>query len=166
VSELNESGKNHDALDDERAVLSAILYHADEYDKLEGLLLAKHFSKSSHQVLFGCLESFMRSNQVEVDELKEHLLQHGQLEACGGEEFLKQLKDSTQDCINIKEKATLIRSKYVLRKYLSTYHEMVSKLDDGCDVIKLLEKAEKIIHGLIEEVVPKSSSEMVGSVMA
>jgi len=169
VSDITKSDvvvREHDVLDAERTVLAAILYDGYEYKQLSGMLFAKHFSKISHQVVFSCLEPLMQSDQVGISELKEHLLQNGQWEDCGGDEFFKQLEESMQSSINIKETANLIRSHYVLRECLSVCNEMASEVESGCDAIKLLDKAAKRIHRLIEELPSVNPAERLGNVMA
>jgi len=169
MSDINKSGVlgiEHGALDAEHAVLAAILYDGYEYKQLSGMLFAKHFSKSSHQVIFSCLQPLMQSDQVGISKLKEHLLQNGQWEDCGGDEFFKQLEESTQHSINIKETANLIRSYYALRECLSAYNEMASEVESGCDAIKLLDKVDKRIHRLIEEIPSGSPAERFSDVMS
>jgi len=140
------------ALEAERAVLAAILFDTDNYKEAGYILFPELFYNRSHQVIYSSMQKFIECGKgVEVNpiSLKEHLLKDGQLEACGGGVYLKQLEKLAQLPLNIESDAKTLYTKYLFREYLSVYGELILKFDDGHDIIKHIENAERKIHKII-----------------
>jgi len=116
---LRERIPPHSA-DAEGAVLGGVMLDAEAYERLEGILLSEHFYIDANRRIFACIETLIQRHQpIDVLTIKDQMAQSGDLDACGGEEYLGRLVVSVPAAANVRHYAQIVRERAVLRQLLS-----------------------------------------------
>ncbi|RMG93069.1 MAG: replicative DNA helicase [Zetaproteobacteria bacterium] len=149
---LREHSPPH-ALDAERAVLGGIMLDPEALERLEGTLHPEHFYVEANAKIFASMLDLHAKNQpVDGLTVKDHLEQHGELDACGGEAYLADLVSSIPTAANVRHYANIVRERAVLRELLSVCAEVSREVYEqpGKDVNEHLDLAEQKILAIAE----------------
>lgn len=141
------------ALDAERAVLGGIMLDPEALERLEGTLHPEHFYVEANAKIFASMLDLHAKNQpVDGLTVKDHLEQHGELDACGGEAYLADLVSSIPTAANVRHYANIVRERAVLRELLSVCAEVSREVYEqpGKDVNEHLDLAEQKILAIAE----------------
>ncbi|MDX8382228.1 MAG: replicative DNA helicase [Ghiorsea sp.] len=113
------------ARDAECAVLGGIMLDPEAYERLEGILVPKHFYVAANGFIFNAIQS-LSSEHKPVDALtvKDYLERTGELENCGGEAYLGDLISMIPTSANVRHYAEIVRERAILRQLLKVCSEI------------------------------------------
>ncbi len=141
------------SFDAECAVLGGIMLDPEAYERLEGSLLPEHFYTEANRLIFTAIAALREKGRpVDAVTVKDHLQLHEELDACGGEEYLGRLIDTTPISADVRHYAEIVRERAILRQLLhvcaSVSQEVYEEKDR--DVGAHLDKAEMRILSVAE----------------
>ncbi len=122
-------------------------------ERLEGTLQPEHFYVEANAKIFASmLELHAKGQPVDGLTVKDHLEQHGELDACGGEAYLADLVSSIPTAANVRHYANIVRERAVLRELLSVCADVSREVYEqpGKDVNEHLDLAEQKILAIAE----------------
>lgn len=168
-SNLRERIPPH-SFDAECAVLGGIMLDPEALERLEGSLLAEHFYVEANRILFNAILGLVQRNQpIDALTVKDHLQRQGDLEACGGEEYLSQLISVVPSSANVRHYADIVRERAVLRELLGACGKISQDVyeDTSSEVNTQLDEAERKILAISENFSrSKPTFSKIGSLMA
>jgi replicative DNA helicase len=147
----------HD-LDAEQYVLSACLMAPDALPKALEIIQFEDFYKTSHQVIFSCMEKlFEKSESVDLITVANQLRKIEKLDEVGGLEYLDVLDGLVPTPAALTHHAKIVRDKRLLRELIKTATGIVSEsYEEKGDSDEVLDWAEKEIFAIAEKKVKKT----------
>jgi replicative DNA helicase len=105
------------------------------------------FYREPHRRVFRAVIALNeRGSVVDVLTLADELARRGELEACGGKEFLATVVDAVPTSANVEYHAKLVREKSLVRRLIETSTEIVSEAFEGRSTsTEMLDRAEQRI---------------------
>jgi replicative DNA helicase len=136
-------------VDAERAVLGALLLHADAdtLDQVHGKLRAEDFYLAKHRLIFrSILDTYDRASQADPITVAEDLERKGMLEEAGGRDILLDLAGTVVSAASIGYHAELVRQKSVQRLVLEACLDTARIVyENRMDSADLIDEAERRI---------------------
>lgn len=109
----------------EQGVLGALLLDNASMERISDLLRADDFYRFEHSAIFGAISTLLEARKpADILTVAEHFA--GQLERCGGLQYLNALVESVPSAANIRNYAEIVRSKAVLRRVISVSDEIAT----------------------------------------
>lgn len=109
------------SLDQEAAVLAAILLDTDALDKVVGFLKAEHFySEANGRVYEAAVEVSAKGDPVEIVTVAGWLRDRGRVAQIGGASYLAQLCDATPAVANVATHARAVVDHWRVRQLVAT----------------------------------------------
>jgi replicative DNA helicase len=146
VEDLRAIPADHEA---ERAVLGAILLDHDVLDRVLDRLKPQHFDEPRHIVLYQACVALAEKNQAPtLITIRNHLEEHGLLDAVGGIAYVAEVADSVATAAHVEHHARVVRDKALGRTLIRTCERVAVRGYEGtAPVHELLEEAEReILH--------------------
>jgi len=113
------------ARDAECAVLGGIMLDPEALERLEGILVPKHFYLAANGFIFNAIQSLAAENKpVDALTVKDYLERTGELEHCGGEAYLGDLISLIPTSANVRHYAEIVRERAILRQLLKVCAEI------------------------------------------
>jgi replicative DNA helicase len=142
------------SLEAEQAVLGALMVDASRWESIESLLLPNDFYRKEHRLIFSAMSSQIEDAQpLDVITLSEKLQLNNSLEDAGGLDYLGEIATGVHSAANVIAYAQIIRERAVLRKMISTAHQIADKgyNPEGRSSAELLDEAEQAVYRLSDE---------------
>jgi len=136
------------SLEAEQSTIGACLMERDAIARAVELLTADDFYREQHKIIYRVvLKLFDKGEPVDIVTLAEDLRRAGQLEACGGAEYLSSLIEACPSSANVESYARAVQEKSVLRQLLTASEQIAgwAYQPDTDEIHTLVDKAEKRI---------------------
>ncbi|MCA9581638.1 MAG: replicative DNA helicase, partial [Myxococcales bacterium] len=135
------------ALEAERSVLGGVLLENDAMNVVLEELSREDFYSEGNATIFDSLSSLFREGQpMDTVTLRETLVSRGKLQAVGGDEYLLKLTNTIPTVANIQAHAKIVREKAVIRRLISSCHEIAAKgYGDYGEMEEFLDSAERAV---------------------
>ena len=112
-------------IDTERLVLGAILFHNDALDRISESLSADNFYRLNHKTIYKAMVTLHEKGEaIDAVILTQHLNSTGELEDCGGTDYLIDLLGDTTTHANIVYHAKIVKNMARLRSLISATQEI------------------------------------------
>lgn len=131
------------AIEEEMAVLGALIQDKDAIISVSGILVPDSFYKDQHKLVFeAILELFNTSEAIDLLTVTNKLRKQGNLEKVGGAYFITQLTETVSSSANIEYHARIISEQYMRRNLIRLSH-IISEGSwrDDTDIFELLDQA-------------------------
>ncbi|MBI3556492.1 MAG: replicative DNA helicase [Deltaproteobacteria bacterium] len=136
------------SLEAERSVLGALLLDSNAYSKLSDIgLEVVDFYREAHAKIFEAVQDLVsRAEPVDLITLTTSLKNRNTYEQVGGSSYLSGLFEDSYSSAHIVHYSKIVKEKAILRRMISTAHELVDKAHGGVENIEeYLDLAEKAI---------------------
>lgn len=150
------------AVELEKSVLGALMLDQEAlfghiYDMHEGL-----FYKTEHQIIFSAIRMLMNCKyDVDMLTVVEELRREGNLEAAGGAFYISQLTSNVVSAAHMEYHLQILTEKYMQREVIRTSTESIkAAYDETCDVVQLLDDAQKGLMEVSEKTFSRDSQSM------
>ncbi len=111
--------------DAECAVLGGIMQDPEAFERLEGILVPKHFYVAANSKVFAAIQALSAiSKPVDALTVKDYMEQAGTLDECGGESYLGDLITQIPSSANVRHYAEIVRERAILRQLLTISSEI------------------------------------------
>lgn len=142
-------------LDAEQALLGAILFDNEVFNKLNAKLEPKHFYDPVHGRIFqACAETISAGNLADGITLRDRFAKDGALKEIGGAAYLLTLLESAAKLsIHAQEYAEIIYDLALRRELIRVGGEIVDLAEnppDDADAEDIIEEAERALFGMAE----------------
>lgn len=146
----------------EMAVLGAMLIEKEAVPKAIELLNPTSFYLKEHALIFeAMIDLFNADEPIDTVTLYQELKRRGTAEKVGGVVYLSKLSQNISSAANVEYHAKIILEKSILRKLISTSHDIAREAYDGTeDAFNILDSAERKIFEITEEHLKKSYQDM------
>lgn len=137
----------------ERAVLGGILLQNDALNVVLDILTADDFYSEANAEIFRAMGALYASGQpVDTVTLRGRLGTEARLQSVGGDDYLLSLTDTIPTIANIQAHAKLIREKAVVRRMITTCHEIAARgYGEYGEVEEFLDLAERSIFDIAKQ---------------
>lgn len=131
------------SLEAEQAVLGAILFRPDAFDRIAGMLTPDDFYRGPHRLIFKAMQKLQKlGHPIDIVSVSEVLNDAGDLDGMGGRPYLMDLTSSVSTAENIVYYAEIIQRKSRLRAIIEAGWQMVEDAHDGEDDAVVLDSAQ------------------------
>ncbi|MES1158277.1 MAG: replicative DNA helicase [Terricaulis silvestris] len=142
-------------LDAEQALLGAILFDNETYNRITPRLESKHFYDPVHGRIFAaCSETIAAGNLADGVTMRERFAKDGALKEIGGAAYLLTLIESAAKLsVHAQEYADLIYDLALRRELIRVggeISELAENPPDDADAEDIIEEAERALFGLAE----------------
>jgi len=137
----------------EQAVIGAIFCDDDAYWDVVDIVKPEDFYREAHRILFAAIRS-LRSHGQHVDYIAmlEKLRNGGQIQAIGGEEYLRAIADCEPSAANAAWHARIVREKSLLRRMSQAGQELIQWAHGNVEgVSAMLAQSQERILSLLED---------------
>lgn len=139
------------SLDAERAALGAALSSQDAIYNVVDNLRAEDFYENAHKIIFTAISDFYKTNSafsIDPVNFKHFLIQKGELEACGGIDYIIKLMQSAPASSNVDSYIKIVKEKSIRRMIINQSDAMHSQALD--EKIAADVTLDQYVHNLIE----------------
>jgi len=136
------------SLEAEQSTIGACLMERDAIARAVELLTADDFYRELHKKIYRViLKLFDKGEPVDIVTVAEDLRRAGQLEECGGADYLSSLIEACPSSANVEAYARAVQEKSVLRQLLTASEQIAgwAYQPDTDEIHTLVDKAEKRI---------------------
>lgn len=138
--------------DAERALLAALLFNNNAFEKVAEFLGPEHFANTAHGRIFEVIQRLIEKGRVaDPVTLKDYFEHNGDLESVGGTSYLADIAQAFVSLINVHDYGTLIHDLYMRRQLIdlgSTIANDAYVFDNDVSAIDHIETAEKKLYDL------------------
>ena len=140
------------SVDAEQSVLGAVLIDNEALINVLEFLRAEDFYQNSHRTLFEAMVSlYERQEAIDVVTLTAQLRAIGQLDACGGVEYLSSILDAVPTAANTLYYGRIIKEMSLRRKIIHEANEIATEAFNGRgDIDSFVDEVEKRIFSVTE----------------
>ncbi len=155
----------------EQSLLGSILVDPEAFNDIAELVSANDFYLSEHTQIFNAMhELFNTSREIDLVTLVDNLVKNGVYSKSGGEDYIRSLLRSESNALNIKDYATIVRNKSLLRKIIAACSDISDKAysEEG-STEELVDYAQAVIFDVAQGKDTKSFrsiKEVIGQVFA
>jgi len=126
----------------DREAIAIALEHIDQHD---------FYHPDLKLVFSSIIDLYNKNNPVDLVTLQEALKKENQLDTIGGVEYLSKLAFSVPTSAHVKNYASIVKEKSVLRRLIKTGQDIVSDSYDGKeDLEHILNSAEEKIFNIMQ----------------
>ncbi len=137
----------------ETAVLGGMLIDGDAITRVvEVLSDGMMYREGNRRIFRAMIRLFQRNEVVDVITIAEELKKTGELESCGGLDYLGRLVDAVPTAANIEYHANIVREKALLRRLVEQASQIIRDVYDQGElqVEEILDQAEARIFQVAE----------------
>ena len=166
IDEVDLGRKAPQSVELEKAVLCAIIIDKESLIEVSDLLKPESFYLPSHQKIYSAfLEISKNDTPLDIAVLADQLSKSGELEMCGGAQYLIELSNTVASSANIIHHAHIVEQKYIQREFIRLGNDLIKKgydsTEDVFDTIDFTEKElEKFNYDGTSDPIP--GSEIIG----
>ncbi len=112
----------------EQSLLGSILVDPESFNDITELVSANDFYLSEHAQIFTAMhELFLVNREIDLVTLVDTLVKNGLYTKSGGEDYIRSLLRTESNALNIKDYATIVRNKSLLRKIIAVCTDVSDK---------------------------------------
>ncbi|XOZ33557.1 replicative DNA helicase [Halomonadaceae bacterium KBTZ08] len=147
------------SIEAEQAVLGGLMLDNAGWELVDGLITAGDFYRSEHRLIFHASERLIANDKpLDMVTVGEWLEQAGDLDACGGLEYLGQLVEQTPGAANLRSYAEIVKERSVLRQLIEVSGHIADSAfnPQGRSSAEILDAAESQVFQIAEHQVQQS----------
>lgn len=155
-----ETGKNASrvkvpphSIEAEQAVLGGLMLDNAGWELVEELITPGDFYRSEHRLIFHASERLIANDKpLDMVTVGEWLEQAGDLDACGGLEYLGRLVEQTPGAANLRSYAEIVKERSVLRQLIEISGHIADSAfnPQGRSSAEILDAAESEVFQIAE----------------
>ncbi len=112
----------------EQSLLGSILVDPESFNDITELVSANDFYLSEHAQIYTAMhELFLINKEIDVVTLIDMLVTKGIYSKSGGEDYIRSLLRAESNALNIKDYATIVRNKSLLRRIIAVCSDVSEK---------------------------------------
>ncbi|MGM0449730.1 MAG: replicative DNA helicase [Pseudomonadota bacterium] len=141
------------SIEAEQAVLGGLMLDNAGWELVEGLITSGDFYRSEHRLIFHASERLIANDKpLDMVTVGEWLEQAGDLDACGGLEYLGQLVEQTPGAANLRSYAEIVKERSVLRQLIEVSGHIADSAfnPQGRSSAEILDAAESRVFQIAE----------------
>jgi len=138
----------------EQSVLGGMMLDNNAWDVVSEIVVDSHFYSGNHRNIFRTMQKLIDLGRpIDVVTLSEELDRTGELDACGGLEYLVDLASNTPSASNIRAYSEIVRDRALLRQMISVANEIndAAYFPNGRAADEVLNEAESKIFQIAED---------------
>lgn len=137
----------------EKAVLGAILLENHAYNSAAEIIRAEDFLEQRNRIIFAHMQKLIdEGGAVDLQILKNSLLDSKELDKVGGPAYLATLIDGIPRAMNVVHYSKIIKDKSILRNLISSSNRIIEKCySQSDDTEVILDEAERNIFEVAED---------------
>lgn len=142
------------SMEAEQSVLGGMMLDNNAWDVVSEIVVDSHFYSGNHRNIFRTMQKLIDLGRpIDVVTLSEELDRTGELEACGGLEYLVDLASNTPSASNIRAYSEIVRDRALLRQMISVSNEINDSafFPEGRGAEEILNEAESKIFQIAED---------------
>jgi len=149
---LGEGPVPPQALEAERAVLSAMLLAPEAVGRAVEKMDSSVFYRGAHAKLFdACVALYNRNEKADLITVVEELRKRGELDTVGGPAFVASLVESATTTANLEEHIKIVASKAVLRALIRAAQDTQQEcFSAGDETQNILDRAEQRVFAITD----------------
>jgi len=135
-------------IESEKALLGAIMMRPGAIYEIIDIVTPHTFYSEKHKIIFETMLELTGKNEpIDFLTMSSRLKEKGLLEAIGGSVYLTELVNYVPSSANIRQYATLVHNKYLMRGLLDAA-DYITTLghDEASGIEELLDRAEKRVY--------------------
>ncbi|MEQ6886792.1 replicative DNA helicase [Salicola sp. Rm-C-2C1-2] len=147
------------SIEAEQAVLGGLMLDNAGWELVEGLVTPGDFYRSEHRLIFHASERLIANDKpLDMVTVGEWLEQAGDLDACGGLEYLGQLVEQTPGAANLRSYAEIVKERSILRQLVEVSGHIADSAfnPQGRSSAEILDAAESEVFQIAEHQVQQS----------
>ena len=147
------------SIEAEQAVLGGLMLDNAGWELVDGLITSGDFYRSEHRLIFHASERLIANDKpLDMVTVGEWLEQAGDLDACGGLEYLGQLVEQTPGAANLRSYAEIVKERSVLRQLIEVSGHIADSAfnPQGRTSAEILDAAESQVFRIAEHQVQQS----------
>lgn len=147
------------SIEAEQAVLGGLMLDNAGWELIDGLITSGDFYRSEHRLIFHASERLIANDKpLDMVTVGEWLEQAGDLDACGGLEYLGQLVEQTPGAANLRSYAEIVKERSVLRQLIEVSGNIADSAfnPQGRSSAEILDTAESRVFQIAEHQVQQS----------
>ncbi len=137
------------SIDAEMGTLGSMLLSKRMAEQITSSLLAEQFYRPAHQLIFNAMRQLVSlSRPIDFLTLKDELTARGQLEDCGGEDYILQLAEFVPSAANGEYYAEIVADRSQLRNLDTAGRDIIAIAHDpdGGEAKDRVDRAEQIVY--------------------
>ena len=137
------------SIDAEMGTLGSMLLSKRMAEQISSTLLAEQFYRPAHQLIFNAMRQLVSlSRPIDFLTLKDELTARGQLEDCGGEDYILQLAEFVPSAANGEYYAEIVADRSQLRNLDTAGRDIIAIAHDpdGGEAKDRVDRAEQIVY--------------------
>ncbi len=157
------------SIEAEQSVIGGLLIDNQSWDEVSDVLIETDFYQQAHRLIFAAItELASRQQPFDLITVTETLKAHNTLESIGGETYLYEVANRVPSVANIAAYAQIVRERSVLRRLISTAHEIADLAfhPENRSSAELLDEAEGKVFAIAEQGQHRSEPVKSSQIMA
>ena len=140
------------SLEAEQSVLGSILIKPESFESIAGMITADDFYMEEHKAIFTAIQSmFLQSRSIDTVTLVNTLVACGKRDESGGVAYITQIAQAVPTAANIKDYASIVREKSLLRRLIGVCDEISSTAySETGTASQIIDAAEQMIFDLAQ----------------
>ena len=141
------------SIEAEQAVLGGLMLDNAGWELVEGLITSGDFYRSEHRLIFHASERLIANDKpLDMVTVGEWLEQAGDLDACGGLEYLGRLVEQTPGAANLRSYAEIVKERSVFRQLIEISGNIADSAfnPQGRSSAEILDAAESQVFQIAE----------------
>lgn len=142
------------SIEAEQAVIGGLMIRPKAWMDVADIVAASDFYRADHQMIFGAIAEILETGtEADVITLAEKLDGAGNLQRCGGMQYLGDLQNETPSAANVVAYARIVRDKAQRRELIKAGSQIVSDAygDGDREITDLLDEAQRTVLAIGEE---------------
>ena len=136
----------------EQSLLGSILVDPDALNEVAEIITPSDFYLTEHTEIYNAMHDlFMINKEIDVVTLIDMLVTKGVYSKSGGEDYIRSLYQSVSNALNIKDYATIVKNKSLLRKLIEACSDISDRAysEEG-STEELIGYAESTIFDIVQ----------------
>jgi replicative DNA helicase len=135
-------------VESEKALLGSVMMRPGAVYEIIDLVSPRSFYSEKHKIIFETMLELIGKNEpIDFLTMSSRLKEKGLLESIGGSIYLTELVNYVPSSVNIRQYATIVHNKYLMRGLLEAAEYITSLgYDEASAVEVLLDRAEKRVY--------------------
>ncbi len=140
------------SLEAEQSVLGSILIKPESFESIAGMITADDFYMEEHKAIFTAMQTmFLQSRSIDTVTLVNTLVACGKRDESGGVAYITQIAQAVPTAANIKDYASIVREKALLRRLIGICDEISSTAySETGTAAQIIDAAEQMIFDLAQ----------------
>ena len=112
----------------EQSLLGSVLVDPESLNDVTEIINANDFYLSEHSQIYTAMhELFLINKEIDIVTLIDMLVSKGIYSKSGGEDYIRSLYQAVPNALNVKDYATIVKQKSILRNLITTCSDITDK---------------------------------------